>query len=113
MTCNVAEYNGATAALRWIVENCPTCTSVIAQGDSQLVINQANGVWRIKSQTAKQCAPVLRELAARLNCRFVWIPRGFNCDADQLSREAYFDYVNGNHSVVNQNGENSMKGSEQ
>lgn len=93
MTNNVAEYSGVIAALRWIAENHPTCTEVIARGDSNLVINQATGAWRIKSATSKRYAPIVRELAARLNCRFQWIPRELNEDADELSREAYREYV--------------------
>jgi ribonuclease HI len=61
ITNNEAEYLTlieALAALLQIVGDAKTQTSVTIFGDSQLVINQVNGLWKIKK-------PELRELRAR------------------------------------------------
>jgi ribonuclease HI len=100
MTNNVAEYRGVIAALRWVTENRPAGTSVIVQGDSKLVINQVINKWRTKSETSMRYVPMVHELAARLDCHLVWIPREFNSVADQLSREAYCEYVKGDPTVL-------------
>ena len=60
MTNNVAEYHGAIAALHWVAENSAAGTSVIAQGIRNLVINQVNGVWRVKYNIKAMCAGAAR-----------------------------------------------------
>lgn len=57
-------------------------------GDSQLVINQASGAWKINNtelaDIARQVMPRLRALEVKLT----WVPRAQNAQADALSNEA-------------------------
>ena len=51
MTNNQAEYLSLIGALKSIVENPdvdPENIAIIIRGDSKLVINQINGVWKVK-----------------------------------------------------------------
>jgi ribonuclease HI len=88
MTNNVAEYSALKHALEWVREHCTEDMTVI-KGDSQLVINQLNGTWQVKSETSKKYVPEIRRLLEGRKTSFIWIPRGKNAEADQLSNIAY------------------------
>jgi ribonuclease HI len=87
-TNNVAEYTAAIRALEWLSEKGYS-GPVRVMGDSQLVIRQVQGQYRVK-------APHLREYHERLlkmarafeRVDWVWIPREVNARADELSKEA-------------------------
>lgn len=91
MTSNVAEYEGLRAALQWIRDN-GIDDKIVIKGDSQLVIKQTKGDWQIRSSTSKKYVPEIRGLAAGRDVSFVWVPRGENEKADELSRIAYAAY---------------------
>jgi len=87
---NVAEYLALIDGLRWLLEAGYVGRSLVVKGDSQLVIKQLRGEYRVKSRRLKP----LHEEASRLLSRFKdsrveWIPRELNVEADALSREAY------------------------
>ena len=88
MTNNVAEYSALKHALEWVREHC-TEDEMVIKGDSQLVINQLNGIWQIKSETSKKYVPEIRRLLEGRKTGFFWIPREQNAEADQLSNVAY------------------------
>ena len=48
-TNNVAEYTAAIQALRWLADEHHTGVSVALYSDSQLLVNQLSGKWRVKS----------------------------------------------------------------
>jgi ribonuclease H / adenosylcobalamin/alpha-ribazole phosphatase len=48
-TNNVAEYTAAIQALRWLADEDRTEVSVALYSDSQLLVNQLSGKWRVKS----------------------------------------------------------------
>lgn len=83
-TNNLAEYHALLSALQAAQDLAIHPTSI--QGDSQLVVNQVNGSWRINK-------PHLAELANRVKefnpPPLGWIPREQNEAADKLSRKAY------------------------
>lgn len=88
MTNNVAEYAAAGAAIagyRALQRPGP----LLVLGDSQLVIMQMSGQWRIKAGAYVHVAHRLRALLAE--CAFAvewrWIPRAQNAEADALARE--------------------------
>lgn len=89
-TNNVAEYTAAIQALRWLKKNHLEKFPVALKSDSQLLIRQLNGHWRIK---APGIIPLYREAMELVrdfqNISFVWIPREENEVADALSRKAY------------------------
>jgi ribonuclease HI len=87
---NVAEYTALIKALEWLDANGYHSHRVEVRGDSQLVVNQMNGEYRIKN---KNIVPLFQK-AAMLRKKFgeisiAWVPREENKDADKLSEKAY------------------------
>ncbi len=83
---NVAEYRGLIGALRLAAEHAPGAR-VEVRMDSQLVVEQMSGRWRIKH-------PAMRPLAAEATALappgtvYTWVPREQNAHADRLANEA-------------------------
>jgi len=92
MTNNVAEYSGLKRAAEWINQNGIE-DDILFKGDSQLVINQMNGIWQIKSGTSRRFVPEIRGLLKGKRVKFVWVPREQNAEADMLSNVAYRRFV--------------------
>jgi ribonuclease HI len=98
MTNNVAEYSALFRALFWLVKESKLDIlheSIIVRGDSQLVINQLNGTFAVKSETSRTFVPKIQKLVRGLKITYVWIPRAENADADMLSYMAYNRFVSG------------------
>ena len=91
MTNNIAEYEGVRAALIWLNEQ-GIKNRIEIKGDSQLVIRQLKGEWKIRSKTSKKYVPKIMSLLEGRDVRFVWIRRDENEAADRLSRKAYESY---------------------
>jgi ribonuclease HI len=87
-TNNVAEYVAAIRALEWLYEQ-GYAGVVIASGDSQLVIRQMLGEYRVESEHLKAYHEWLEKLAGQFaSVQWVWIPREQNTRADALSKLA-------------------------
>jgi len=56
MTNNVAEYEGLMAAAQWIADEGIE-ERIVIKGDSQLVIKQMKGEWKVSSATSKKYVP--------------------------------------------------------
>ncbi len=91
MTNNVAEYEGLMAAAQWIADEGIE-EKIVIKGDSQLVIKQMNGEWKVNSATSKKYVPKIKKLLEGKDVSFVWVPREENAEADGLSRLAYERY---------------------
>ena len=86
-TNNVAEYNGLLAALRWAVANGVGHLHVRA--DSELLIKQMKGVYRVKNAGLQPLFQDARALVAQLpRVTFEHVRRELNKDADRLANEA-------------------------
>ncbi len=90
MTNNVAEYTAAIEGLRYLKRRRLHRKKIMVKSDSQLLINQLNGSWQVRSARIRP----LYEKAQRLlrnfpRISFRWIPREENDEADLLSRQAY------------------------
>ena len=86
-TNNVAEYNGLLAALRWAVGNGVGHLHVRA--DSELLIKQMKGVYRVKNAGLQPLFQEAQSLVARLpRVTFEHVRRELNKDADRLANEA-------------------------
>lgn len=86
-TNNVAEYSGLICLMETMLRL--GISSPIIKGDSQLVIKQMNGEYKVK---AKRIIPLYEkaiELKKKLNATLIWVPREENKEADRLSRVAY------------------------
>lgn len=93
MTNNVAEYTAVVEALKLASANGLLDGEVVVKGDSQLVIRQLRGEYKIKSETSRKFFPVIRKLTSGFNVRFEWVPREENMEADYLSKRAHEEHV--------------------
>ena len=86
-TNNVAEYNGLLAALRWAVQRGVDRLHVKA--DSELLVKQMRGEYRVKNEGLKPLYEQARALMAKLgHVKFEHVRREQNEDADRLANEA-------------------------
>jgi ribonuclease HI len=91
-TNNVAEYSGLIHALQWLVEH-PAPGPIVVRGDSDLVVRQVKGEFKVKSSLLAPLHGRVKDLAARLpGITFEWVPRNRNSDADRLTNLAYAEY---------------------
>lgn len=86
MTNNVAEYRGLIRLLRYFIDNNLTDQQIKIYGDSELVIRQMIGQYKIGCGAYAKDA-VKAKLVSRLfwNIGFQWIPREQNIECDYLS----------------------------
>lgn len=83
-TNNVAEYRAVILALELSLDL--GVRDVVLKIDSQLVVNQMNGEYRIKSEHLRELVNRVRQLAGRFSrCEFHHIPRAENRAADKLA----------------------------
>jgi len=89
-TNNIAEYNGLLAALRWAVNE--GVRSLHVKADSELMVKQMLGVYRVNNPGLQPLYEEARRLAARIGrVTFEHVRREFNADADRLANEAMDD----------------------
>ncbi len=95
-TNNEAEYKAIIKALqillqsKWFAQNNIADKIVICRLDSQLVVEQINGNYKIKQDHLKTFMIQIRAMIDQmhLNISFVHVPREENKDADKLVNEA-------------------------
>jgi len=88
-TNNQAEYHAVLYALRWLSENDAAIRHVNFFLDSQLVVNQLNGLWKIKDPGLKVIHTEIQNQILSLHHSvpktiFSYIPRTQNSRADLL-----------------------------
>ena len=86
-TNNFAEYQGLIAALEYALEHGPKALKLIS--DSELLVRQIKGIYKVKNTTLKDLHARAKELIAQLE----WFSIGHalrehNRDADRLANEA-------------------------
>ncbi|HEY6950901.1 MAG TPA: ribonuclease HI family protein [Bacteroidota bacterium] len=84
-TNNVAEYTALITCLRLAQKN--KYSSLIVHSDSELLVRQMQGKYRIKEPKLKKLAEQARAVidSASLQCTFKHIVRGDNREADELA----------------------------
>jgi ribonuclease HI len=83
-TNNVAEYNGLLAALQWAVDHQQRRVHIRA--DSELLVKQMRGEYRVKNAGLQPLYTRARLLVAKLEqVKFEHVRREFNKEADRLS----------------------------
>jgi ribonuclease HI len=83
-TNNVAEYNGLLAALRYALEHL--FRDVRIKADSELLVRQMRGEYKVKHPGLQPLHQEARSLAARVGrVSYEHIRREFNKEADRLS----------------------------
>jgi ribonuclease HI len=90
MSNNLAEYAGVLHILKYLSYRPPGRVTI--HGDSNLVINQLNGKWRIRKGLYLSIAMEAKELLAHLHglgwqITCCWIPREQNEECDVLSKQ--------------------------
>ena len=86
-TNNVAEYRGLIAALSWAV--CRGINRLRVRSDSELLVKQMCGEYRVKNAGLRPLWAEARELAGQIgDVRFEHVRREFNMEADRLANEA-------------------------
>ena len=90
-TNNVAEYNGVILAIQWFIKNSDKFTDIkiIFCLDSELVVRQLNGVYKVKDANLQRLHGKVNELieSAGVEILFKHVPRSENKIADQLVNE--------------------------
>jgi ribonuclease HI len=86
-TNNVAEYRSMIEGIRRAVEIDPGA-GIHVRMDSQLVIEQMSGRWKIKHPDMRELATKARELIGHRPVTFEWIPRAENSRADAIANRA-------------------------
>ncbi len=86
-TNNVAEYQGLIAALEYAIRHGPKALKLIS--DSELLVRQIKGIYKVKNPTLKDLHGRAKELIAQLE----WFSIGHafrehNQEADRLANEA-------------------------
>lgn len=91
-TNNKAEHLAMNYALDWIKDNVPQKSTVKMYSDSNLVVNQVNGTWRIKNGSSREIAEINRilffELKQNYGISLSWVSRNNNTITDILSHQA-------------------------
>lgn len=86
-TNNVAEYRGLIAALAWAAAHGVGTLHV--RSDSELLVKQMRGEYRVKHPGLQPLAAEARRLVAQIgDVRFEHVRREQNKDADRLANEA-------------------------
>ena len=87
---NVAEYSALIRGLDWLKTRGATDKSVVARGDSSLIINQLNGKFKVKALRIVELYNRARNLIREFgNLKVEWVDRSRNQEADLQSRIAY------------------------
>ena len=91
-TNNEAEYEGLIAALRWSLENKEkyAIDHLQINMDSQLIVRQCNGVYKVKSPHLRTLAKTVRHLVGQISVPVTYtdIRREQNSLADALANQA-------------------------
>jgi ribonuclease HI len=83
-TNNFAEYTALIEALKWLSKNTPS-ESLEFNLDSQLVVSQLTGIYKVKNADIKKLVLVVKELESKFKTiSYKHIPREQNKEADAL-----------------------------
>jgi len=86
-TNNIAEYEAVVAGLGLAL--AMGATSATVHGDSQLVLRQLAGEYKVSAPALRRLHAQARALMAEIGAvRLEWIPRAQNAEADALSKAA-------------------------
>jgi len=87
-TNNVAEYLSLIHVLKEAGKR--GIQRILIRGDSQLIINQANGVWKAREKKMKDLySQVIKARNKIPDCDIMWQPRSQNKEADKLASRGH------------------------
>jgi ribonuclease HI len=113
MSNNVAEYSALIAFLEWYLKTGKLSSlgildyeSALIHSDSNLLVNQMNGSWKVKNGIYVNHYIKARNLINNHGLQqkliFKWISREENTEADRLSKEAIIQWQNTNRTKTNE-----------
>jgi ribonuclease HI len=84
-TNNIAEYTALIVLLQKM--QGMSCTRLVVQSDSELLVRQINGVYKVKDPGIRQKFDEVKRLRAALPfpIELRYVPRAQNADADKLA----------------------------
>ncbi len=88
-TNNVAEYTGLIKMLEWLKSHSQN-DAVVVFSDSQLMVNQVNGLFKVKNAAIREFILKIRGLEQEIGLTIVYkhIPREKNSFTDSLVKKA-------------------------
>lgn len=90
---NVAEYTAMIRGMECLVELGYT-GELTVRGDSQLAINQLLGKYAVRARRLIPLYAIASGLKDKFeDVTFEWVPRERNTEADELSREAFNEFL--------------------
>ncbi|MFN2389501.1 MAG: ribonuclease HI family protein [Actinomycetota bacterium] len=106
-TNNVAEYSALIAGLEAALERGVTDLEVFV--DSELVVHQVQGEWKIKTEHLRPLAVKAKALLGRFPAAVIeHVPRSLNAEADELANEAMDAAAGGSDLLVEKVEQRSM-----
>lgn len=89
-TNNYAEYFAVITALEIILEDKINCEEILFFLDSLLIVNQLNGIYKVKDKKLILLNLTIKKLISKLNKKIIfnYIPRNKNKQADYLVNKA-------------------------
>jgi len=97
-TNNVAEYR---ALILGLTEAAAFTRNLVVHCDSELVVRQVNGEYRVKNPQLKELMAKVAALASRFDSLEVrHVPRELNARADAMANEAIEDHLSGGAELV-------------
>lgn len=88
---NQAEYEGVEAALQFMQDNDIGCDELCIRGDSEVVLKQLDGVYRVRSRNITEYYNAVVELLSNIEHNYILyehVPRYENERADELANDA-------------------------
>ena len=83
---NVAEYRALIEGLKLARDY--GIQRIRVYMDSELVVDQVNGVSAVRKEHLRELHDVASSLVALFDIRISWVPREMNAEADQLVKDA-------------------------
>jgi ribonuclease HI len=87
-TNNVAEYHGVLHAITWLSSNHQKLSQglIVFYLDSELVVRQLNGVYKVKDKTLSELFFRIKEISKNIDQKIFYkhVPRTANKEADLL-----------------------------
>ena len=98
-TNNVAEYSALIFGLREAAKL--KSNSVVVYSDSELLVQQLNGLYKVKNAGLKPLfGEARRLLSSYMGVTVYHVPREENSEADKLANQAIEDYLSGEKKIV-------------
>ena len=91
VSCNQAEYSGLELGLDFLNDNCYSCHGLYIRGDSEIVINQLEGVYEVRSNNIIPYYNDVMQSIRGVDSNFIkytHIPRSKNWQADRFANIA-------------------------